>query len=591
MKPLVNFIRQLEEDLVGADNRRLFGAWCVAVVFIALLGFYLNTDSVSILGVADSREFQVNFDNPVTIKQVHVLPGQTVKKGDLLLELNQTDLEMQRYVLKLRFDKLSAELKLREQISSLAQESGVLPLGADPLKIEIADTQRELSLVEERLKNLFVFAEVDGRVGAVNFKSGEKAAGFTSILTLLPLTPSFVNGFINENLHAKLKIGDRVEVLSTNAGRIEGRVISLGARIVPIPQRLLRIQNLPAWGREIVVQIPEVNPLLIGEKVSVRRAWTSPFGSFAQADENPLNIYKMSLEPERLEVPAQISRHFQPEISGMVYVPELKQFVLISDDYPEDHPFLLLMNEAGVIQEHSLPISGLQKMEDIESISLQEDSLFLLSSLTNTKKGKVRKERQMFVELRRQGMEFHFSAQVDLREALLKAASESSDELLRELFLDPSEFEVEGHFLREGNLYLALKNPLGPAREIFILKVQNFRSIFSTGRILAKDLSLDRRISLSLSDKDIEVAVTDMLSVGGSIYLSSNYRGKDGSAIWKLDESTGAVSLLQEFKRKHLEALALLPSRCQIIGVFEGREGNFITRLSLPESSKESRCF
>jgi multidrug resistance efflux pump len=588
---LAKGLRRLEEDLVGTDNRTLFCVWCLAVAVVVCLGFYLNSDSVSILGVADSREFQVNFDSPVAIKQIHVLPGQVVKKGDLLMELNQSDLEMQLYVLKSRFDKLSAELKLRQQISSLAQDVGALPSAADPIRTEWADTKREIALVEERLKHLFVFAEVEGRVGAVNFKVGEKVPSFSPIVTLLPLTPTYVNGFINENLHSQLKIGDWVDVVSVGGAVVRGKVISLGARIVQIPQRLLRIQTLPAWGREIVVQIPEKNALLIGERVSVKRSWSSSFVNFAQADDTALADKNALRGPQPIELPVTISDRFDPEISGMVYIPELSQFVLISDDHPKDHPVLLLMNEQGRVQDHVLEIQGLEKMEDIESISYQNGSLYLLSSLSPTKKGKIKISRQLFVRAERRGMEFHLKQQMNLQQALVAAFAKSSESILRSLASDPSLIETEGHALLERDLYLALKEPLGDSHEILILKIKDFPAMLDSGELLPENLTIARRLSLSLPDKSVDILVTDMMIDDEQIYLASSYRGKEGSAIWRIDESTGAVSLVQEFQRKHLEALAVLPSRCEIFGVFEGKQGNFLTEVPLPSGKKDSRCF
>lgn len=591
MKSLKQALRHLEIDLVGPDNRRLFLAWCFAVAIILSLGFYLNTDSISILGVADSREFQVNFDSPVAIKQLHVYPGQLVKKGDLLIELNQSDLEMQLYVLKSRSDKLAAEIKLREQISHLAQDAGALPSGADPLKTEWTDTQREIQLVEDRLKHLFVFAEVEGRVGAVNFKVNEKVPAFSPILSLLPLAPTFVNGFINESLHSQLKIGDRVEVAAVNGSIVQGRVMSLGARIVQIPQRLLRIQNLQAWGREIVVQIPEKNSLLIGERVSVRKRWSSSFVNFAQADEASKPDLIKQKDPEPIEIPPAISDEFEPEISGLAYVPGLSQFVAISDDYPKDHPVLLLMSAQGEIQEHTLEIQGLKKMEDIESVSYHRDSLYLLSSLSPTKKGKTKSHRQMFVRAERRGMEFQLKQEMNLQEALLKAFQQSPEKDLNNLAQNPEDIEVEGHAFKGADLYLALKNPLGPQHEILILKITEFRQMLDTETLHPENLTIARRLPLSLPDKGIEVAVTDMIFIDDQIYLASNFRGKDGSAIWRIDERTGAVNLVQEYPQKHLEALAVLPSRCEILGVFEGKHGNFLTALSLPGAKKDARCF
>lgn len=573
--------RRLEEDLVGPDNRRLFWAWAVAVLLILFLGFFLSSDSVSILGVAESREFHVNFESSVAIAQVHVITGQTVKKGDLLLELNQADLETQLLALKSRYDRLSAEIKLRDQIAALASESEPLPEGTDPLKTEWADTGREIHVLEERLKNLFVFAEVQGRVGAVNFKAGEKAPAFSPIVTLLPLQPTYVNGFINENLQASLEVGQRVEVFGVHGQRVEGQIVSLGARIVPIPERLLRIPTLPAWGREVIVQIPPINDFLIGEKVSVRRLWTGSWMPIAQADENKRIEGPFLGELVEMEFPESITDKFQPEISALVYVPELRQFVMASDDYPKDKPQLLLMTTPGKVQKQMIPIEGLEKMEDLESISYQDNKLYLLSSMSATKKGNLKKERQLLARVVRKGVNFQATSWVDLKSELERVLGNSLD----------TDFEVEGHALQNEDLYLALKNPTETTRETLILKISNFERLFEGQDLSAADVSIAWRRHLSLPNKAIKVLITDMIFVGEDIYLASSFRGTEGSGIWKVNVPTGTMSLVQEFNKKHLEALAYLPCSNQLYGVFEGGDHNYLATLALPGGQKESQCF
>ena len=91
MKKLSAVFRSLLHDVIGPDNKVLLFAWILAVTVILSLGFFLSSESVVVLGVAESREYQVNFDSAVEIKQVHVQPGQIVQKGDLLVELKQSE--------------------------------------------------------------------------------------------------------------------------------------------------------------------------------------------------------------------------------------------------------------------------------------------------------------------------------------------------------------------------------------------------------------------------------------------------------------------------------------------------------------------
>lgn len=574
MKKKAGLLRGFYQDFVGSENRFLFGVWICALALIFVLGFVLNSSPVSILGVAESREFQVNFDTPVEIKHLYVIPSQTVKKGELLVELGQGELTLQLRTLKARYDKLLAEQKLRDQISRIVQESQRLAAGADPLLVDIQDTKREIELVESRLKNLFVFAEVDGTVGAVNFKNGEKAPAFAPLLTLLPLSPSYINAFMNENLSTPLEVGQLVEVSAASGPSIQGVVTQVGSRIVPIPERLFRNPNLLAWGREVQVKIPPRNQFLLGEKVSLHKSWGVSFLSQAQAEakkaawmETPQDIL------QEVRIPLALTDEFTPELSGMVYLPELKQFVVVSDDYPEDRPFLILMNEEGELQERALSIENLDLMADIESISRSGDFLYLMSSLSTTKKGKLKPERQMFVKIKRQGLRFNMEKQIDLRAALLKAFRQSSDLTLRELAQQAQAFEVEGHFVKNGDLYLSLKGPILDQKELLILKVADFEAMLTKGSLSPAAVSIYHHSKLPWPDTSIDLQVTDLIENQGQVYIATSCHKSPCSALWRLRNQAATAELVQEFPISHLEGLGVLEHAGKLMGVFDSKRG------------------
>lgn len=574
MKNLKEYFRSFSEDVVGTDNHLLFVVWWVAIILILALGFFLNSQPVSLLGVAESREYQVNFDNPVEIKRVHVLPGQVVKKGDLLIELNQTDLESQLRILRSRFDRLSAELKLRKQISYVAKDVVSLPISADPLQVELLDTRREIEMIETRLRNLFVFAEIDGAVGAVNFKDGEKAPAFAPLVTLVPLNPSYVNGYVNENLKASVEIGQIMEVSSVGGKSVQGRVISVGARIVQIPERLLRIQTLPAWGREVVIKIPEQNGFLLGEKVSVHKSWGISLFSTAQADERTLKWEPTHVFVEDIRIPSVITDQFKPEISGITYLPEIRQFALVSDDYPESRPMLLLMNPQGEVSSQMLPIEGIGEMNDIESLSNEGSYLYMLSSLSADPKGRLNPTRQIFAKIHRDGLKFKLEEKVDLREALLNVIAESEDPILHQIRrqVDRDDLEVEGHVVQGDRLLIALKRPVLRENEGIILQVNSMQKLFATGHISRDDLKIFSRFQMSLSHSLARMSLTDIALQGDLLYVASSCHQEKCSALWSVKAGAEKAELIQELNVKKLEGVAIFEARKKIFGVFDSKK-------------------
>ncbi len=591
MKKNKSWIRTLSLDVIGTENRFLFYAWCSAVFLILALGIILNTASVSFLGVAESREFQVNFENSAEIKHLYVQPGQIVKKGDLLAELNQMDLDLQLRVLKSRYDKLRAERELRKQISRITQDAGDLVAGADPLLVDIVDTRREMELIENRRRNLFVFAEVEGTVGGVNFKIGEKVPAFAAVITLLPMNPSYVNGYLNEHLISSVKVGEAVEVVSSTGKTILGQVASVGARIVPIPERLLRIQTLTAWGREVIIKIPPQNGFLLGEKVSVQKGWGLSLLRKAQADELRMSLKKPQIysEPRDIIFPESVREKLEPEISGIAYLPEMKQFALISDDNPEDRPLILLMNEDGEVLDRVLPIERLEKMEDIESLSSEGDLLYLLSSQSKTKRGKEKSQRSLFARVLRKGLNLRLEDEVELRPLLLQAMAKSKDKVLNEIAAradeEKNELEIEGHVVAKGKLYLALKGPVLERNQGIILVVDDVDKLFESQELSPQEIKVNSRFHMIPARDDQEMRLTDIFMVGETTYFSTSCRQQSCSAIWRLSRETGEAVRLADFELPRLEGLSALPQRKELIGVFDIKNGGKFVVVPLARSS------
>lgn len=560
-------------DIIGTENRILAACWLLAVAFILILGLILGSDPISILGVAESREYQVNFDRPIEIKKIHVLSGQMVKKGDLLAELGQSELDAQLRLLRSRSEKLTAELALRKELADVLDDIGTLRPGADPLRVEYEDTEREISLIESRLSNLFIFAEIDGTVGAVNFKNGEKAPAFSPLITLLPLNPTYVNGYVNENLTADLKVGDIVEVASASGIKVRGAIVSIGSRIVPIPERLLRIQTLPAWGREVVIKIPQANGFLLGEKVFVHKSWSLSLVSLAQADEAGVSSL-VAVEPQLLEFPADVAELHRPKISGIVFAPDLKQFLLISDDNPKDRPFLYLMNEAGQVQTHQISVDGLEKMEDIESLSLQGQDLYMMSSLSRTKKGKMKETRQLFAQVRREGMKFRLVQAVNFYEPLIGALKKADDPYLQRLYKAAVKdskvgLEIEGHVVEGENLYLAVKGPTLVEGEGLLLRVRNYQSVLVGEGLDSEQVSVLSRFKMKLPHFSGELVLTDLIREKDHFLVASSCRGGSCSAIWKVVPESGKVELYHEFSTSNLEGLAVHSATRSLFAIFD----------------------
>ncbi|MBC7741530.1 MAG: efflux RND transporter periplasmic adaptor subunit [Bdellovibrionaceae bacterium] len=579
----MKFVKQLitivQEDIIGTGNRLIAIVWLLCLACFVGMGLYLNSESRSFLGVADSREQQVSFEYPVEIKQIHVISGQTIRKGELLMELDQSQLNEKIRVVKSHLAKLESEKNVRRHLNLMVSNSANAD-ESDPLLVEINDFKQQLENLETQRKNLYVFATVDGVVGSVSFRKGERVPAFTSILTLSPQNPTYVEGFIHESLHTQLEIGKTVNVTpATGSSKtIEGRVVSVGSRLIVIPSRLMHNQGMQIYGREVVIELPSENELLLGEKVEIKPKFNITFlpQASAAADKKAALVKLVLTEPQEMQFPAVLAKRFDFEPSGAVYLEDLKKYLVISDDTDSaKSASLFLVNSDGRVDDQVLSVPGIDKISDLESISQVGSNIYLLTSQGLNKKGKDKKERNLLVRTKRSGITFSDTETVELRPLLLKAIKGSANAELKAILSGQNEkdFEIESHFIRDENLYLGLKNPLSKDNKAIILMIKEFDSLFTKKTLAAEQVSLWKTIEF----KGIESTphrISDIISVDGNLYATTVCNSEQCGAIWKLSEQGSSIvpKLIKFYKEAKPEGLAFNSKEKTLFIAFDQKE-------------------
>src|SRR5690606_36003514 len=109
------------------------------------------------------------------------------------------------------------------------------------------------------------------------------------------------------------------------------------------------------------------------------------------------------------------------EASGLIYLPDLDKFLVVSDE-SEKNRVLYLMDSSARI-EKSMHIRGLDKMNDMEAIAADSTgALFVLSSQRRTKKGKLPEKRTLLARVSRKGEILELKQKVRLYDLLESAA-------------------------------------------------------------------------------------------------------------------------------------------------------------------------
>lgn len=525
--------------------------WMLAL--ITVIGVNIVTKkSYTFVGETDSKEVTINSNYPVIIKNINIMSGQFVKKGQLLLELERPELEkkISEYVHKI--NEIQTELSINEGLTETIKSIKIGKKEVEsPLAIQLKSLKYQLGILEKEKNELYIFASFDGHIGSVNYKRGESVSPFTPIVTMHNKTPSFVRGYIHENI-ANGVIEDAVVEITTmtsNKG-IQGKVSSIGTRIIELPERFRRSESEKIWGREVMVRLPESNELLLGEKV------------FLEVKENPTKVKKRSIADSvenldeqviEMTIPKSILKKEKIEPSGIVYIKELNKYLVVSDDTYKNKPTIFIMDRYGNISKDKIKVKGLNKIKDVESITEDEEGyIYILSSLSVDKNGEIPKARRKLVKIKRTGLKLEMIGEVDLLSVILGHVKEAtppwhsfvSNE--NEVVLD-----IEGMSIRDNELLLGLRNSVGRDNQVAVLSIKNLNSLFSS--LDKVDVELRNHYILPVaSEQDLNEGISDLFWVGDTLHIvTASNKGKNRGRI--LQVTSSGISVLREFNNNKPE--------------------------------------
>lgn len=278
--------------------------------------------------------------------------------------------------------------------------------------------------------------------------------------------------------------------------------------------------------------------------------------------------------PKPILIPGILTQEFEYfEPSAAVYVPALKRFLVASDDTNEaDEPFLFLMNERGQLEEEAIAIEGIEKMTDIESMSVDEDgNLYLLSSLGLNKKGKDLPERNLFIRAQIHGHTITATHSIYLRRILLQAITNSKVPELKMMSAELEEsFDVESSFIHNEELYVGMKEPQPEGGKAVILNLGNVDTIFRTKKI--PSIKIWKLISFESVSGEADL-LSDMHLSGNRLLLTTTQEEGAGR-FWSFDLNTHVLNLLEIFEDENPEAIAIVPGAERALILFDQGEEN-----------------
>jgi len=445
-----------------------------------------------------------------------------------------------------------------------------------PIDAQIAELKERKSALQHQATKLTIRANFDGRVGSMMFRTGEIVPPFQPILTVYASSPSYVTGYIHETVINKVKIGQHVWVQSMTSGEeapfIESLVESLGTRIVEYPERLKKNPLVAAWGREAVVKLSEPHPLLLGEKVIVLLDKPGTTLSRVAASINIFDHVRKAFADSSVEGqhpgPSSTTESFirstddridptRIEASGILWEPDQFSYLLISDESIDGQTGLYRMDRQGTITNH-IAIEGGPKIDDLESLSADGPYTYLLASLSHNKKGKLKAKRRQFIRLERDGHTMTYRGAIDLFHVLEQLATTTHDprtaQFLRDA-LQSRSIDIEGHIVRNDNLFLGFKAPRDGLGQTVILRITDLDRLFS-GHTPQGEIW--HTITLADSQTGEPALLSDMLWVENTLLLLGIHEDRHNpvSYVWAYDHTTNVLRELTTIPNLKAEGIS-----------------------------------
>jgi multidrug resistance efflux pump len=619
--------------------------WIAAFIGVAVITLTCERESTSFHGIAETREMMISSESPVEIQRINVVEGQSVVRGQLLVELISPEQtlrinhishqleqlraqkgvnkdEIRSKIKQLKAEKAAKTSEINNQIRQLQnqynfnkelasglksikgigddRQSGVsnpitlkidslrqelalslnplniqielleksLNASETPIKIQVEQLEKELALLKTENSKLNIYAQISGIIGSVNFKPKENVSPFAPILTLHTKNPSFVKGYIHENVYSRISVGKQLTITSQADTRstATGTVVGVGARIVEYPVRLRKNPELQMWGREVVIRIPENNHFILGEKVLI--STDAEKISFASRLKNLVLPREIHAEPasknaESSNCPAFpiIPLEENIEASALLWLEDIERYLVLSDDTPDNSPLLFLMDKYGKITKE-VTIDGLKKINDMESLALADDgTLYIASSLSRNEKGKLPDSRKLLIAVKREKDDFSLVQKTDLYKLLKKNASRNKDKDWAQFILDGIEdrsLDIEAMFYDAASLYLGFKTPFQSGHSV-ILKIENPTAAFQDDEDI--NISLWKSVLLKKDDESPQECISDMFYDNGILYLSGTSSSGDGGSLWQLDTDTGEIIRIASFDGLKPEGIAADPEK------------------------------
>jgi HlyD family secretion protein len=220
----------------------------IIVVFIALfvgVGLFVyfgqksnRAKELFYSGTIEATQAKLSFQVPGRVAEVNFQEGQSVKKDQIIAELDRAELEARHEQAKASVKSASVTLvnaqKNYERFEKLFKEGVVSEKERDNLKLNFEIAQSKLVETKALLKQASVYLDytqlkspMDGVITSRNIEPGETIAAGREVITVSALSRVDLKIYVDETQIGKVKPNQEVEVtVDTFPGKVYKGVVS-----------------------------------------------------------------------------------------------------------------------------------------------------------------------------------------------------------------------------------------------------------------------------------------------------------------------------------------------------------------------------
>jgi hypothetical protein len=269
-----------------------------------------------------------------------------------------------------------------------------------------------------------------------------------------------------------------------------------------------------------------------------------------------------------------------PELSGVVWSPSLQRYLVVTDDsglrdQGTNHgPMLLALSQDGVLDKAPIPIRGVKKINDPESICAGPDgTFFVATSHSPNREGRTSRWRRQLLQLKPDKGAMRVVASLDLTDIKGRGS------LLGLAGLPPDgRMDIEAIGYHDDALFVGFKSPLNQRGEAVIIRVTNPSAALRAGQLDARTVERFLAVPLCVDEKGERVCqgISDMTFLNdGSLVLTANApKGgptDHGGALWYLPKpvAKSAPVMLRRFPKLKPEGVTLAANGRALVLVFD----------------------